>query len=117
MIRRPPRSTLFPYTTLFRSVFRHEALLLWRAETYPKDVGPQFREPKREFSLLSSRQQPKGRTKGADNSQPGKSLHQSFFEPFGHTRVPSIQKVSVALLQRHLANSEHQIRPKHTAHF
>src|SRR2546430_11753705 len=23
MIRRPPRSTLFPYTTLFRSVFRH----------------------------------------------------------------------------------------------
>src|SRR3989442_10337107 len=24
MIRRPPRSTLFPYTTLFRSVFRVE---------------------------------------------------------------------------------------------
>src|SRR5256885_8692237 len=24
MIRRPPRSTLFPYTTLFRSVFRAE---------------------------------------------------------------------------------------------
>src|SRR5437660_3930176 len=30
-------------------VFRHEALLLWRAETYPQDVGPQFGEPKREF--------------------------------------------------------------------
>src|SRR5260370_26581044 len=25
MIRRPPRSTLFPYTTLFRSARRHEA--------------------------------------------------------------------------------------------
>src|SRR5258708_25878893 len=25
MIRRPPRSTLFPYTTLFRSVFQLEA--------------------------------------------------------------------------------------------
>src|SRR5260221_7660875 len=25
MIRRPPRSTLFPYTTLFRSVCRHRA--------------------------------------------------------------------------------------------
>src|SRR2546422_10692255 len=25
MIRRPPRSTLFPYTTLFRSVGRHPA--------------------------------------------------------------------------------------------
>src|SRR3712207_7991698 len=24
MIRRPPRSTLFPYTTLFRSVVEHE---------------------------------------------------------------------------------------------
>src|SRR3712207_9445959 len=26
MIRRPPRSTLFPYTTLFRSRAEHEAL-------------------------------------------------------------------------------------------
>src|SRR3712207_7364980 len=26
MIRRPPRSTLFPYTTLFRSVFQRYAL-------------------------------------------------------------------------------------------
>src|SRR3712207_8762172 len=26
MIRRPPRSTLFPYTTLFRSCLRREAL-------------------------------------------------------------------------------------------
>src|SRR2546426_6520172 len=25
MIRRPPRSTLFPYTTLFRSLFSHPA--------------------------------------------------------------------------------------------
>src|SRR5258708_13027087 len=28
MIRRPPRSTLFPYTTLFRSVFGHSSDLL-----------------------------------------------------------------------------------------
>src|SRR3712207_9524249 len=27
MIRRPPRSTLFPYTTLFRSGHRHPALV------------------------------------------------------------------------------------------
>src|SRR5258708_12136561 len=26
MIRRPPRSTLFPYTTLFRSWFEHELM-------------------------------------------------------------------------------------------
>src|SRR2546430_12676518 len=36
MIRRPPRSTLFPYTTLFRSVYRDddEAADIWL-----KDVG------------------------------------------------------------------------------
>src|SRR4051812_50099730 len=27
MIRRPPRSTLFPYTTLFRSVLQHPRIL------------------------------------------------------------------------------------------
>src|SRR2546430_13538652 len=37
MIRRPPRSTLFPYTTLFRSetvlIGRHPHLALWQWET------------------------------------------------------------------------------------
>src|SRR5256885_12295021 len=33
MIRRPPRSTLFPYTTLFRSVeFQHQAHVLFDIE-------------------------------------------------------------------------------------
>src|SRR5687767_16026177 len=34
MIRRPPRSTLFPYTTLFRSVE------LWSRQSFP-EIGPQ----------------------------------------------------------------------------
>src|SRR2546428_13283759 len=29
MIRRPPRSTLFPYTTLFRSVFAESQFAFW----------------------------------------------------------------------------------------
>src|SRR2546427_3768339 len=29
MIRRPPRSTLFPYTTLFRSLFQHSQTAIW----------------------------------------------------------------------------------------
>src|SRR5258708_33007431 len=33
MIRRPPRSTLFPYTTLFRSLGQG-----WRAFVHPDDV-------------------------------------------------------------------------------
>src|SRR3712207_7867329 len=36
MIRRPPRSTLFPYTTLFRSVFEY---LLSRPGTMPGSSG------------------------------------------------------------------------------
>src|SRR3712207_7171406 len=40
MIRRPPRSTLFPYTTLFRSLgkgdFQHTCRALPNKETYPK---------------------------------------------------------------------------------
>src|SRR2546429_5322219 len=31
MIRRPPRSTLFPYTTLFRSIVRNEKRMLQEA--------------------------------------------------------------------------------------
>src|SRR5260221_11068649 len=30
MIRRPPRSTLFPYTTLFRSRSQHELILVFK---------------------------------------------------------------------------------------
>src|SRR3712207_9152182 len=35
MIRRPPRSTLFPYTTLFRSALTPQGLLAWEGEDEP----------------------------------------------------------------------------------
>src|SRR5258706_7570630 len=35
MIRRPPRSTLFPYTTLFRSVLAEMAAKIWTGPTAP----------------------------------------------------------------------------------
>src|SRR3712207_7764468 len=49
MIRRPPRSTLFPYTTLFRSASggdcagtihhsRQEPSLLWRRPSWPRGL-------------------------------------------------------------------------------
>src|SRR5256885_10365266 len=41
MIRRPPRSTLFPYTTLFRSVHSAIAILLLSLP----DVGPSRTAP------------------------------------------------------------------------
>src|SRR3712207_8934044 len=49
MIRRPPRSTLFPYTTLFRSLRIDEALTMSSRETglrftlYIGDLGQQTR--------------------------------------------------------------------------
>src|SRR2546425_9279114 len=43
MIRRPPRSTLFPYTTLFRSC----ATDAWRrSQTTPAPVSPQAAPPR-----------------------------------------------------------------------
>src|SRR3712207_7656278 len=42
MIRRPPRSTLFPYTTLFRSVKLEEAgaILVGKTNTHEFAYGP-----------------------------------------------------------------------------
>src|SRR2546427_4784344 len=41
MIRRPPRSTLFPYTTLFRSVleFRPSASSRWTVSAYANEAS------------------------------------------------------------------------------
>src|SRR3712207_8450553 len=44
MIRRPPRSTLFPYTTLFRSPHRRQIVL---DEMRPKAVGDVARVERR----------------------------------------------------------------------
>src|SRR3712207_8303235 len=39
MIRRPPRSTLFPYTTLFRSPFEHDVVRRDEAAERGEDGG------------------------------------------------------------------------------
>src|SRR2546430_9802783 len=45
MIRRPPRSTLFPYTTLFRSTDGGMHRTYWIAEWPRLEVGPNWLEP------------------------------------------------------------------------
>src|SRR3712207_7851788 len=39
MIRRPPRSTLFPYTTLFRSTGRARSTAVWVQDIYSLGVS------------------------------------------------------------------------------
>src|SRR2546422_6316229 len=50
MIRRPPRSTLFPYTTLFRSLPRRPGVDLRRRQVH---LRPALREVAREVGLRS----------------------------------------------------------------
>src|SRR3712207_8701379 len=48
MIRRPPRSTLFPYTTLFRSVMAHieeRGVPAFVHPVLPPDLPPMFGAP------------------------------------------------------------------------
>src|SRR5256885_6581290 len=55
MIRRPPRSTLFPYTTLFRSVSRRQALeLLRRLHLRRLHLASHFRADRKSTRLNSS---------------------------------------------------------------
>src|SRR5689334_23792622 len=42
MIRRPPRSTLFPYTTLFRSFLLSGEWLHWSSRPIPRFPGGMF---------------------------------------------------------------------------
>src|SRR2546430_4093261 len=59
MIRRPPRSTLFPYTTLFRSRLHRDAqrvFLFIVAKTSPR--GRILREDNRPLLLVRNRVQP-----------------------------------------------------------
>src|SRR2546422_7943224 len=43
MIRRPPRSTLFPYTTLFRSRAKEKGLLEMYMKTRQEDFGAEVK--------------------------------------------------------------------------
>src|SRR2546430_10418074 len=53
MIRRPPRSTLFPYTTLSRSLLRHGKLVLVHAYDSLFPALHLFLEPLRGLANLS----------------------------------------------------------------
>src|SRR5436853_2948636 len=58
MIRRPPRSTLFPYTTLFRSVFgvgRRHKFQQWRCDDHPFGACARVRRRRNKIARKSTR--------------------------------------------------------------
>src|SRR5258708_22533579 len=63
MIRRPPRSTLFPYTTLFRSLFGSliSTYLIYKGKSlvgpYPHDVNGMLSTSDRKSTRLNSSHQ------------------------------------------------------------
>src|SRR5690348_18221838 len=62
MIRRPPRSTLFPYTTLFRSLLPRRVLR--RRDVQQPPVRPHQREQQPEQQRELQRQQPQRNDQG-----------------------------------------------------
>src|SRR2546427_9318324 len=57
MIRRPPRSTLFPYTTLFRSLeqlLERAGYTHLRSTTDPREVPTHYREFRPDLIMLRS---------------------------------------------------------------
>src|SRR2546426_5949595 len=78
MIRRPPRSTLFPYTTLFRSEPRAEARADLRAKRHASP--PHAFEPLVYESCVARRREPPRRAvprarSGADDVAPEPPVH------------------------------------------
>src|SRR2546430_17013314 len=95
MIRRPPRSTLFPYTTLFRSAQRTERIVLparrgtlfdrhgtplaVTQETYHVGVAPnELRDPPADGALISRRLGLSARTW----QEAGRRRHADFAGPY-----------------------------------
>src|SRR2546429_4819254 len=88
MIRRPPRSTLFPYTTLFRSGGSETSL--WRKHFASRAVCAIGKRPSRNHRSLSGVFSRNERRKGVENSagdasedRAGGSFAEKCEEPFG----------------------------------
>src|SRR3712207_8157671 len=75
MIRRPPRSTLFPYTTLFRSPDRELAVTLNRMRCKPADGEPwttvRVRELRERLGVAAFDPAKAGETVSADTARSG----------------------------------------------
>src|SRR5687767_15481352 len=80
MLRRPPRSTLFPYTTLFRSLvaglFHHvaERLLLLEVEVFVRASVDQLRPARAEAVAAGHELDPRRRARSEEHTSELQSL-------------------------------------------
>src|SRR2546429_3219159 len=74
MIRRPPRSTLFPYTTLFRSRLRAPSALAPQGQGAPA-CPPGLREPGQASSSDTARRRQAGKRSEEHTSELQSRLH------------------------------------------
>src|SRR3712207_7608243 len=74
MIRRPPRSTLFPYTTLFRSAERGRPP---RGEREPRRDRPRLGRDERAAAPQAARPRGRGVGRGAVGGRPRSEEHTS----------------------------------------
>src|SRR5256885_9688577 len=88
MIRRPPRSTLFPYTTLFRSLLPHDARDGARGDGHALRAGQRLR-------LAAERSHRRSAGLGADVPS----------GPERESRLPNVDRKSTRLNSSHLVIS------------
>src|SRR5436190_18580708 len=68
MIRRPPRSTLFPYTTLFRSAHRDGTQELQPLDKVEQEIFPSARRPACARGRVQSRYQGDGKIRSEEHT-------------------------------------------------
>src|SRR3712207_6858398 len=117
MIRRPPRSTLFPYTTLFRSARDYSETLFLPKTDFPMRAGLPQREPEilkrwEEISLYRKlRDEARGRQKYILQDRKSTRLNSS------HANISYAVfclKKKTTLSQANLPHKGHQIVLNHT---
>src|SRR5256886_4718751 len=103
MIRRPPRSTLFPYTTLFRSVI--ERAVLWSrgptleveplSLTSPTDAGPG--EPRESAAVAApAAAAPRLPPQGVDLGQWEKSVIEQAMREAGGNQTKAARRLGIS---------------------
>src|SRR3712207_7707114 len=102
MIRRPPRSTLFPYTTLFRSL---RAVL-------PRPVAPAARPPRRGAPPAGARVEPPARARRLREVSRPSPAPRRLTQPRSEEHTSELQSRQYLVCRLLLEKKKHTTRSK-----